>query len=146
MFKRILVPVDLNEPDFSESAVEMAIREARLDKGEIHVMTVMPGFNSPLVAGYFDADAVEKAREAVKAQLKSFAANRLPADLPHSLSVHEGQPADRIIHQAEHMGADLIILTAHHRSHLQEVLLGSNASRVVERAACSVLILRGGKG
>lgn len=145
MFKRVLVPIDLNEPDFSKGAIEAAIREARLDEGEIHLMAVMPGFNSPLVAGYFDASAVEKARNAVKEQLKAFAASSVPKDLHYSLSVHEGQPADRIIFQAKHIGADLIVLTAHHRSHLQEVLLGSNASRVVERAACSVLILRGGK-
>lgn len=145
MFKQILVPVDLNEPEFSRQAIEVAAREARQGQGEIHLMTVMPGVSSPLVADFFDQSAIHKAHEAVKTQLKAFAADQLPSDVAHSLSVHEGQPADRILFQARHIKADLIIMTAHHRSHLSEVLLGSNSSRVVERAACSVLIMRPGK-
>ncbi len=143
MFKHILVPVDLNEPEFSKKAIEVAVREARLSKGEIHVMAVMPGFSSPLVADYFDAATVARARESVKAQLKQFAVDQLPTDITHSLSVHEGQPADRILHQAKHIQADLIIMKAHNRRHIEEMLLGSNSARVVERAHCSVMILRG---
>ena len=125
MFKHILVPVDLNEPEFSARALDEAIREARQSQGEIHVMAVMPGFSSPLVAGYFDESAVERARQSVKAQLKSLAADRLPTDVKHSLSVHEGAPAERILYQAGHIQADLIIMTAHHRRHLEAVLMGS---------------------
>jgi len=143
MFKKILVPVDLNEPEFSSQAIEVAVREARLGQGEVHIMAVMPGFSSPLVADYFDADTVARARESVKTQLQQFAVDQLPTDIPHSLSVHEGQPADRILHQAKHVQADLIIMKAHNRPHIEEMLLGSNSARVVERAHCSVLILRG---
>jgi nucleotide-binding universal stress UspA family protein len=37
----------------------------------------------------------------------------------------------------------MIIMSAHHRSRLDSALLGSNSARVVERAQCSVMILRG---
>ncbi len=143
MYKHILVPVDLNEPEFSTGAIGEAVSRAREGQGEVHLMTVLPGFSSPLVADYFEAGAVDRATESVKTQLKDLAAQRIPADVAHSLSVHEGQPADRILFQARHFQADLIVMTAHHRRPLEEVLLGSNSSRVVERATCSVLILRG---
>lgn len=142
MFKHILVPVDMNEPAFSEEAMQFALREARLNQGEIHVMTVLPGVGSPLVANYFEPEALERARGAVKTQLEEFVAYQAPDDVKHSLSVHEGHPANRILSHARAMNADLIVMTAHHRGHLESALLGSNSSRVVERADCSVLILR----
>jgi len=143
MFKRILVPIDMNEPAFSERAVDIALREARLGNGQIHLMTVLPGVGSPLVADYFEPEALERARAAVRAQLASFTEAHMPTDISHGLSVHEGHPANCILHQAERMSADLIVMTAHHRGPLESALLGSNSSRVVERANCSVLILRG---
>lgn len=142
MFKQILIPVDLEEPQFSDEAIAVALREIQNGEGNIHLMTVIPGFSSPLVASYFNKALMEKAHQAVDDHLKVFAAEKIPAGVHCSLSVHQGHPADRIIHQANEIGADLIIMTAHHRSMVDHVLLGSNSSRVAERAACSVLLLR----
>lgn len=142
MFKHILIPVDLEEPQFSDEAIEVGLREVDRDGGEIHLMTVIPGFSSPLVASYFKKSAVEKAHQAVEEHLVQFAKEKLPEGLKHHLSVHQGNPAERIIKQARRVGADLIIMTAHHRTKVDHALLGSNSSRVVERAGCSVLVIR----
>lgn len=142
MFKQIIVPVDIEEPSFSDKAIELALREVDRAGGCIHLMTVIPGFNSPLVASYFKKSVVEKAHEAVEKQLQALAQKMLPAEVNRTLSVHQGNPAERIIKQAKRCNADLIIMTAHHRSKVDHVLLGSNSSRVVERAGCSVLVLR----
>lgn len=142
MFKQILVPVDLEEPEFSRAAVDLALREIDRDGGTIHLMTVIPGFNSPLVASYFKKSVVEKAHAAVDQHLIDYAEQQLPAAVKRALSVHQGNPAERIIKQAKRVGADLIIMTAHHRNAIDHALLGSNSARVVERAGCSVLVLR----
>lgn len=142
MFKNILIPVDLEEPAFSRPALEVALRELDRSGGNIHLMTVIPGFASPLVATFFDPAVVDKAHKAVDQHLIDFAAQELPEDVHHSLSVHQGHPAERIVQQAQKMKADLIIMSAHHRGRLDSALLGSNSARVVERAQCSVLILR----
>ena len=142
MFKTIIVPVDIEEPAFSDKAIELALSEVDQEGGTIHLMTVIPGFNSPLVASYFKKSAVEKAHQAVEKELQDLAHKMLPAEVHRTLSVHQGNPAERIIKQANISKADLIIMTAHHRSKVDHVLLGSNASRVVERASCSVLVLR----
>ncbi|MCP8687386.1 universal stress protein [Marinobacterium sedimentorum] len=143
MFKTILIPVDLEESAFAEPAIAVALRELDPDGGNIHLMTVMPGFASPMVASFFDPAAVKKAHQAVDKHLVEFAERQLPADVLHSLSVHQGHPAERIIKQAAAINADMIIMSAHHRSRLDSALLGSNSARVVERAQCSVMILRG---
>ncbi len=142
MFKHILVPVDLEEPTFSDAAIELALREIDREGGEIHLMTVIPGFNSPLVASYFKKSAVDKAHKAIDEHLAEFAKQKLPDDVPRHLSVHQGNPAERIVKQAKQAGADLIIMTAHHRGRLDHALLGSNSFRVVDHAECSVLVLR----
>ena len=142
MFKSILIPVDLEEPAFARPAIEVALRELDRSGGSIHLMTVIPGFASPLVASYFDPAMVEKAHQAVDQHLVEYAQQALPKDVPYTLSVHQGHPAERIVKQAKKIHADLIIMSAHHRGRLDTALLGSNSARVVERAQCSVLILR----
>lgn len=142
MFKTILIPVDLEEPGFSRPAIEVALRELDRDGGKLHLMTVIPGFASPLVASYFDPAAVQKAHQAVDQHLVEFARQELPDDIQYDLSVHQGHPAERIVKQSKKVHADLIIMSAHHRGRLDSALLGSNSARVVERAKCSVLILR----
>ena len=142
MFKEILIPVDLEEPEFSQSALELGLREMDKQGGTIHLMTVIPGFTSPLVASYFRKKDVEKAHAAVDQHLIDYANDKLPEDVRRKLSVHQGNPAERIVKQAKKIDADLIIMTAHHRNAVDHVLLGSNSSRVVERAGCSVLVLR----
>ena len=42
---------------------------------------------------------------------------------------------------AERIGADLIVLAAH-RPAMRDFLLGTNASRIVRHARCSVLVVR----
>ncbi|WP_020684003.1 universal stress protein [Marinobacterium rhizophilum] len=143
MFKTILIPVDLEEPAFAEPAIAVALRELDRDGGHIHLMTVMPGFVSPMVASFFDPAVLAKAHKAVDQHLVEYAATHLPADVAHTLSVHQGHPAERIIKEAAAINADLIIMSAHHRGRLDSALLGSNSARVVERAQCSVLLLRG---
>ena len=142
MFKQILVPIDIEEPQFSDRALVVALRELDPEVGNIHLMTVIPGFNSPLVASYFKKSAVDKAHEAIEQHLINFAEEKLPEGISRTLSVHQGNPAERIVKQARRNKADLIVMTAHHRGKVDQALLGSNCSRVVERAGCSVLVLR----
>ena len=55
--------------------------------------------------------------------------------------VTTGKPGVQITEVAREIGADLIIVGAHHPSAM-DYFLGSTAARVARRADCSVLILR----
>jgi len=57
-------------------------------------------------------------------------------------STDEGQAATTIVHQAELIQADLIVIGTHGRSGLPHMLLGSVAEKVVRRASCPVLTIR----
>ena len=54
----------------------------------------------------------------------------------------EGQAATAIIHQAEQIKADVIVMGTHGRSGLPYILLGSVAEKVARAASCAVLTIR----
>jgi nucleotide-binding universal stress UspA family protein len=57
-------------------------------------------------------------------------------------STEEGQAATAILHQAERMQANMIVIGTHGRSGLPHMLLGSVAEKVVRAAFCPVLTIR----
>lgn len=58
-------------------------------------------------------------------------------------SYHEpaGEPAEQLVEQARHLGADLLVVGRRSRNPLRS-LLGSVSARVVRRAPCDVLVVR----
>jgi nucleotide-binding universal stress UspA family protein len=56
--------------------------------------------------------------------------------------VRDGKPFVEIIRAAQEIKADLIVMASHGHSRLAEILLGSTTDRVVQRAPCSVLVVR----
>lgn len=142
MFAKVLVPVDLAELDFAHQALELALREVKASGGELHLVTVVPGFTNSMVASYFSEKEHHDLVADIATQLKAFSQDQLPADVNVKLRVREGSPAEEINRYIKKEGIELAIVRAHHRSKVGEFLLGSVSSRVVERARCSVVVLK----
>ncbi|MFQ5935597.1 MAG: universal stress protein [Acidiferrobacterales bacterium] len=143
LFKKILVPVDLEETAFADRAVGTAVEVARHQQAELHVMTVLPGFRMPLVASFFPPDAMQRAVKEVTKELQNYVAKRVPNDVSVTYTVAEGTHYEEILAEAKRIKADLIVLHSQVRKHVEKVLLGSCAQKVVEHAPCSVWLLRG---
>jgi universal stress protein F len=142
MYKHILVPVDLNEKDFSDKAVELAVWHAKHANAEIHLLNVLPGIHMSMVATYFPKDAAAKMKEDVKQQLKQFADQHIADEVIYKLHVAEGKAYATILDYAEKLGADLIIMPSHKRSKIDKVVLGSVASKVVQHSPINVLVVK----
>ena len=142
MFKKILMPIDLQETHLAAKAVKIAVDEARKHSAEVDIMTVMPGFGMPMVATFFPDSAMKKALKEIGAELKRYIASNFPKDITTHPIITEGNPAERILSQAQKIGADLIIIPSHAQS-LGQVFLGSCAAKVVEHAHCSVMVIKG---
>lgn len=142
MFKKILVPVDLTEPEFAKPAVDAAVEMARASNGEVRIVNVLP-MTPVMLAEYvpadFDAQQRQTSEEAVAklATESGFDASRL------STVVRQGGIYHEVLEEAELMGADLIVMVSH-RLALKTYFLGSNAGHVVRYATCSVLVVRTG--
>ena len=143
MFNKVLVPVDLAEPEFTREAIELALRELRDGAQELHMITVVPGFSNSLVASYFSQKDHNKAVEEVARQFYQEAASMLPSNIEPILKVFEGSAAEMINRYIKQNAIDLVIMRAHHRNKLGEFLLGSVSARVAERAKCNVLLIKG---
>jgi universal stress protein F len=126
MFKKVLVPIDLNEPDFAEQALLLALREVQENGSELHMLTVVPGFTNSFVAAYFSEKDHIKAVKEIARKLQDYSHQVMPEGVHPTLSKE----------------INLVIMPAHHRSKIDEFLLGSVSARVAERSKCSVLLLK----
>ncbi|WP_369600441.1 universal stress protein [Hahella sp. SMD15-11] len=142
MLKKILFPVDVEELQFAREALEYVVKLARVDGASVHVVSVLPGFTMPMVASYFPKDAFDKARKALEKTLRDFVAREFPEDLEVTCAIREGTPWKEIIRERMDSGCDLIVIGAHNRKRISDVMLGSVANKVVENARVSVMVVK----
>ena len=141
MYTDILLPVDLGNESSWAKALPAAIEYCEVFGSNLHVMTVMPDFRSPMVAQFFPDDHEDKLMDNAKDVLHKFVADRVPEEIKVQHIVADGTIYKAIIETADDIGADLIIMGSH-RPELQDYLLGPNAARVVRHSQKSVLVVR----
>ena len=140
MFKTILVPVDLAEVETSQPAIDRAVALAEAAGGTvrlIYVRSLMPVTYMEFMPPTFDT---EQQGDAEKRLAEVATGIRLPADRV-SATVRVGTVYNEVLHEAEAIGADLIVIGSH-RPTMATYLLGSNASTIVRHAKSSVLVVR----
>jgi universal stress protein A len=144
-FRRILHASDFSpasRPAFTQ-AIELAKRDgARL--AIVHVLTppvplVTDGYVSPKV---WD-DVERQVRVQAQREIDRLIARARAAGVRATGLLLDGTPADRIVRAARRLPADLIVMGTHGRGGLAKLLVGSVAERVIARARCPVLTVRG---
>jgi nucleotide-binding universal stress UspA family protein len=141
MYRSILVPVDLSDKLSWRKALPTAIQLAEIFEGQIHLITVIPGFPLPIVGQYFPGDFEPRLRQQAAKQLKDFAAEQVPDTVSCKRIIAEGKVYQEILAAAEKIKSDLIVMGSH-RPELRDFLLGPNAQKVVQHAHCSVMVVR----
>lgn len=140
MYKSILVPVDLAEADLAAPAITAAVPFAEASGGTIrlvYVRSLVPITYMEFVPAEFDTEQQADA----EAKLAEIAASvALPPERV-SAKVLVGSIHGEVLAEAEASGADLIVIGSHEPGMLAYVI-GSNASTIVRRAKCSVLVVR----
>ncbi len=140
MFKKILVPVDVEYPRTAAAVYAKAAELARESKAQIKLVSVMPGFGMPIVASYFTDELRQEAAHKFEATLEAFIKDNCKE--PVSYTIRTGKNWEEIIKAAEKWEADLIVVYHNHRRDINEAFSGSCSRRVTENAKCSVLRLR----
>ncbi len=141
MYNNILFPVDLEHTAEAEKALKLAIEETRRSKARLTLLTAAPGFGMPIVASYFEDQAVEAALKEVARHLKRYIDDNIPDDIEVRPVVVEGNPAELILKQAQKDAADLIVIPSHNNQ-IENLLLGSVAAKVVRHASCTVTVVK----
>jgi nucleotide-binding universal stress UspA family protein len=143
MYKQILVPVDLADPELAKPAIATALMMADQSGGTIRLINIMP-LTPVMLAEYvppdFEAQQRKSAEEALAIVTKETGLD--PARV--SATVRQGGIYQEILEEANAMKADLIVMTSHRpqRPAMRTYFLGSNAGHVVRYAKCSVLVVR----
>lgn len=140
MFKSILVPVDLAEPDLAKPAIDTAVAMARATSGTVRLINVLP-MTPVMLAEYVPPDFDVQQRKAAEEGLEALARDCGLDRSRVSTVVRQGGIYHEVIEEAKAMPADLIVMTSH-RPDMRSYFLGSNAGHMVRYATCSVLVLR----
>ena len=140
MFKKILVPVDIDYPETAAAVYRQAAEIAKPSSAEIRLVSVMPGFGMPIVASQISNDVRKELTDRFKQTLEKFIKDHCRE--PVSYSLRTGTNWQEIIKVADKWEADLIVVF-HNRGHeINEAFSRSCSQRVSDNANCSVLRLR----
>lgn len=140
MYKKILVPVDLTEPEFARPAINAAVELARASGGTVRIVNVLP-MTPVMLAEYVPADFDTQQRETAEQAVAKLAAESGLDSTRLTTVVRQGGIYHEVLDEAEQIHADLIVMVSH-RPALKTYFLGSNAGHVVRYATCSVLVVR----
>jgi len=140
MYHRILVPIDLADPNLATPAIESAVMMASTSDGILRLINVL-AMTPVMLAEYVPPDFDEQQRAAAEEALKIVSKETGLAPARVTAIVRQGGIYHEILEEAKAMNADLIVMSSH-RTGMRTYFLGSEAGHVVRYATCSVLVVR----
>lgn len=145
LFRRILHPTDFSRASGAAFATALAlVKENRAELVLVHVLippTPYIGEGYVSVRTYQELQAA--ARRGAQRRLAKLLAKAKKVTARVKAVLLEGVPYEQIVRVASRRHADLIVMGTHGRTGLAKLLLGSVADRVIPRAPCPVMTVRG---
>jgi nucleotide-binding universal stress UspA family protein len=136
-----LIPLDGSA--LAERALDQAVPLAQATGATLWLVAVVPSSD---MAELTEFSWVPPGEDAARAHMTAYltqAAQGLQATgVPVHTEVLAGHPAQGILHQADAVTADLIVMSTHGRGGLRRLWLGSVALKVVQSAQHPVLLVR----
>jgi nucleotide-binding universal stress UspA family protein len=150
--KKILVPTDFSEN--AQLAIDYAANLARKISGEIYLLHVVENeddyssfnasgeWNSYVTAETVDVPTMLGVLKVTGSRMKDIMNQPVLEGIPVYDNIEVGTPGIHIDAAAEKYKTDMIIMGTHGASGLAEVLIGSNAEKVVQLATRPVITIR----
>jgi nucleotide-binding universal stress UspA family protein len=142
MYKNILVPIDLADPDLAKPAVATALMMIGQSEGTLRFVNVLP-LTPVMLAEYVPPDFEVQQRKSAEDAL-AIVVKETGLESRASATVRQGGIYQEILEEANSIHADLIVMSSHRpqKHAVRTYFLGSNAGHVVRYAKCSVLVVR----
>jgi len=138
MISKLLVAYDGSEQ--AEKAYKLALDVASRYSAAMIVLSVARPPEPP-VAVELEA-VIESATEYFEDQYKRLREQAAAVGIDPVFEVRVGHPAEQIVHRANEVKADAIVMGHRGESFIQKWLLGSVAKRVLSYAHCTVIVVR----
>lgn len=137
---KILVGHDGSEQ--ADKALHRAVDTAMMTKASVVVLSVVPDL-CMMEIGVDDCKKMyEIMTEEAKKRLNVLKGELSKKGVSMETEVKFGNAADTIISASKEEGVDMIVVGSHGRHGAKKYLLGSVSSKVVEHAACDVLVVK----
>lgn len=145
--KNILVPTDFSE--YSDEALKTAVEIASRYNAKIYLLHVYDKGMHQCVADYclpndvmsqLENSAVKFSTEHMEKEVQSVAKEK---QVDIVFDVKKGLPFETILAEQQEKGIDLIVIACHGKTGLLKHLLGHVAEKVVKKAKCPVLMVKG---
>jgi universal stress protein E len=148
MYQHILLAVALQRwAAFSPHAVaarEAAVALAQGSGATLSVLSVYDYDDEPPEALSYRDTQVARIDEEMAGKLQTFLADVQALGLPLTPLLKVGNPRELIVATAEALGVDLLVIGAHSKRSLLDVLLGGTAAAVSRQAPCAVVMVQPG--
>ena len=139
----ILCPVDFSE--FSAAAYQYALSVAEHYQARLICLHIVELWKYPFAEhAAHEADYAKFAKalhEGGNAQLQNFVRKYSGHGIQPELVVREGNASDCTLWFAQKESMELIVMGTHGRRGFDRLVLGSNADRIMRKAACPVLVV-----
>ncbi len=142
-FDVIVVPTDFS--DYSLRALAYGIGLAEMFDASVKLVYVHePALQVSDMAwvGINERTRNNSQIKEVRLNLERIVSEQTPADLSIQAVVLNGDAVEEIIHYANEVQADLIVMATHGRAGISHILMGSTAEHIIRRASCPVLTLK----
>jgi nucleotide-binding universal stress UspA family protein len=154
-YRTILYATDLTEN--SARALNHAIALAKPDDAVLHVLHVMPEMDASVVNyvasiigeerfAELELEHEDEVKAAIRTKVEAFVRENLEdpdSCLEHieSIEVHHGAPAIEVLHAADRLDADLIVIGSHGKGRLKYTFLGSVAEKLTQKSQRPILVI-----
>jgi nucleotide-binding universal stress UspA family protein len=141
--KKILVPCDFSEQAIS--AFRLAIDLAQQSNREVHLLHVieLPVMHDSMLMPTlsFEATLLKELSDNAESQFNKVK-EEFSASIPVETKIIFGNTSMMILDYIAESGTELVVMGTKGASGLRELLIGSNAERIVRRAPCPVITVR----
>ncbi|QGM46632.1 universal stress protein [Methylocystis heyeri] len=140
MLGKILLPVDLTQPEMTKLAIDQAKELASAFNCDFRLVNVQ----SLIPISFFDyvpQDFDSRIRQGLEEEIAAIAQEIGCGPDRISTKVLFGPVYHKLLEEAETWGADLILLCSH-KPGMDRFLIGSTADAIVQHAKCSVWVVR----
>lgn len=141
-FKKILLPVDINDSNSWKNPLPICISMLRSNpEAELWLLSVVPTFGLGAVEDYLPKGWTKEITHKTREALDKIVEKNIPEDIKPHILVKRGVVYQELIESSEKYEIDLIVMSASHPNR-KDYLLGPNVAKVARHSEVSVLIVR----
>jgi universal stress protein F len=140
VFTKILLPIDVTEPQMAKDAIDEARALAAPFSSELRLVNVQSLLPIAFL-DYVPEDFENLIREGLEKEMSALAESMGYPPERISTKVLFGPVHHTVLAEAEDWGADVIVLCSH-RPGADRFLMGSTASAIVRQSKCSIWVVR----